>query len=224
MYLSKISITPSAHSAAEMARLSKNGAYASHQLLWNLFTEDEKRKFLYREEQVTGSWRPLFYVLSQSKPDLNVPLFDIQTKLFAPKLSKGQRLAFKLRANPTVCLTEESGKSKRHDVLMHAKYQAKKFGKAAPEMSVLMDQAALNWISDEKRLSAWGVTLDALPDIERYTQHSSQKKDGHTIRFSSVDFQGMLTVADPQMFCNQYALGFGRAKAMGCGLMLIRPI
>ncbi len=224
MYLSKISIIPSAHSAAEMARLSKNGVYASHQLLWNLFTEDEKRKFLYRGEQSTGSGRPLFYVLSHSKPDLNLPLFDIQSKLFAPKLYKGQRLAFKLRANPTVCLTDEAGKKRRHDVLMHAKYQAKKTRKAASEMSGLMDQAALNWISDEKRLSAWGVTLDVLPDIERYTQHSSQKKGGHNIRFSSVDFQGMLTVVDPQTFCHQYALGFGRAKAMGCGLMLIRPI
>lgn len=224
MYLSKISIIPSAHSAAEIARLSINGAYASHQLLWNLFTEDEKRKFLYREEQSTRSGRPLFYALSQSKPDLNFPLFDIQTKQFAPKLSKGQRLGFKLRANPTVCLTDEAGKRIRHDVLMHAKYQAKKAGKVSSEISSLMDQAALSWISDEKRLSAWGVTLDALPDIERYTQHSSQKKGGHTIRFSSVDFQGMLTVTDPQTFCRQYALGFGRAKAMGCGLMLIRPI
>jgi CRISPR system Cascade subunit CasE len=224
MYLSKIAITPSAHSAAEMARLSKNGAYRSHQLLWNLFAEDEKRMFLYREEQSTGSGRPLFYVLSQSKPELNLPLFDIQSKLFAPKLGKGQRLAFKLRANATVCLTDESGKRRRHDVVMHAKYQAKKTGKAASEMSGLMEQAAFNWISDEKRLSTWGVTLDALPDIERYTQHSSQKKGGHTIRFSSVDFQGMLTVADPQTFSHQYRLGFGRAKAMGCGLMLIRPI
>lgn len=224
MYLSKIAITPSAHSAAEMARLSKNGAYASHQLLWNLFTEDEKRMFLYREEQSTGSGRPLFYVLSQSEPDLNVPLFDIQTKLFVPKLNQGQRLAFKLRANPTVCLTDKAGKRRRHDVLMHAKYQAKKIGKAASETSDLMEQAALSWISDENRLAAWGVTLDTLPNIERYTQHSCKKKGGHTIRFSSVDFQGMLTVTDPQTFCDQYALGFGRAKAMGCGLMLIRPI
>jgi CRISPR system Cascade subunit CasE len=79
-------------------------------------------------------------------------------------------------------------------------------------------------VATQARLSTWGVTLDALPDIERYTQHSSQKKGGHTIRFSSVDFQGMLTVADPQTFSHQYRLGFGRAKAMGCGLMLIRPI
>lgn len=224
MYLSKISIVPSAHSAGELARLSRNGVYASHQLLWNLFTEDEKRTFLYREEQSLGSGRPLFYVLSQSKPDLNVPLFNIQSKEFSPKLKAGQRLGFKLRVNPTVCLTDEAGKRRRHDVLMHAKYQAKRTGKASAEISGLMDQAALNWISDEKRLSAWGVTLDVFPEIERYTQHSSQKKRGHAIRFSSVDFQGMLRVSDPQTFCRQYGQGFGRAKSMGCGLMLIRPV
>ncbi len=223
MYLSKVSIVPSTHSVVEMTRLNKKGVYASHQLLWNLFTEDVKRTFLYREEQSAGGGRPVFYVLSQSKPDSTLAIFDIQSKSFSPQLREGQRLAFKLRANPTVCLTDEVGKRRRHDVLMHAKYQGKRTGKAGVEISGVMEQAALSWISNEKRLSDWGVTLDVLPDVERYRQHSSQKKNGNTIRFSSVDFQGMLTVSNPQTFYRQYAQGFGRAKSMGCGLMLVRP-
>lgn len=224
MYLSRVSIVPSAHSAGEMAKLSKNGVYASHQLLWNLFPEDEKRTFLYREEQSTGNGRPIFYVLSQEKPVVNVPFFDIQSKEFSPKLRAGQRLSFKLRVNPTVCLTDKAGKKRRHDVLMHAKYQAKGAGKSSADLRELMNQAALAWISDKKRLSTWGILLDFQPEVERYVQHRSQKKTGQAISFSSVDFQGILTVSDPQSFRRQYVHGFGRAKSMGCGLMLIRPV
>ncbi len=224
MFLSKISIVPSVHSAAEIAKLSKNGVYASHQLLWTLFSGVKKRTFLYREEQAKGSGKPLFYMLSKTKPDSNMLLFDVQSKEFSPKLKVGQRLGFKLRVNPTVCVTDETGKRRRHDVLMHAKYQAKQVGCPPAELKELMNQAALNWIGDEKRLSAWGMTLDFLPEIDRYMQHRSQKKNGQTVCFSSVDFQGVLTIYNPQLFYKQYIQGFGRSKSMGCGLMLIRPV
>jgi CRISPR system Cascade subunit CasE len=108
---------------------------------------------------------------------------------------------------------------------MHAKHQAKKNDiTSSIEVKNLMDQAALHWIGDEKRLLSWGVTLDVMPEIERYTQHRSKKTSGHHVQFSSVDYQGGLTVADPEVFISSYTHGFGRAKAMGCGLMLIRPI
>ncbi len=224
MYLSKISIVPSAQSAAELCRLSRNGTYASHQLLWNLFAAEKQRTFLYREEQQVGGM-PLYYVLSHTQPDAELTFFDIQSKEFQPKLVNGLRLAFKLRVNPTICLTDDAGKKKRHDVLMHAKHQAKLDGGcSAAEIKALQDQAALRWISDEKRLSLWGMTLDFLPEIERYTQYSSRKKNGNHVQFSSVDYQGMMTVSDPEVFWQKYGQGFGRAKAMGCGLMLIRPV
>ena len=42
------------------------------------------------------------------------------------------------------------------------------------------------------------------------------------IRFSVLDFTGVLEVRDPAAFLAAIARGFGRAKAFGCGLMLIR--
>ncbi|WDE04935.1 type I-E CRISPR-associated protein Cas6/Cse3/CasE [Thalassomonas viridans] len=223
MFLSKVTLLPSANAAKELAALTNNGAYGSHQLLWKLFTADEKREFLFREQQ--GAFgRPEFYVLSKHKPEQISPMFAIQSKAFAPKLAVGDRLAFKLRVNPTIAVKNGSGKSKRHDVLMHAKYQHKGNKLSAGELKAVMEQAAHQWIANEERLAQWGIQLDSLPDIECYTQHDSKKSKEQRIRFSTVDFQGVLTVKAPELFWQQYRQGFGRAKAMGCGLMLIRRI
>lgn len=223
MYLSKISLQPSAQAAAELAKLAANGAYSAHQLLWQLFTDESHRSFLFREEMTT-SGRPEFYVLSETKPLTLESIFVVQTKKFIPALQTGQRLAYKLRVNPTVCVTDKNGKSKRHDVLMHAKKQFKTERKTSTDLTFIMEQAAQQWLANEKRLTAWGIQLDTLPEVGRYIQHKSKKKTDCEVQFSSVDFEGLLTITDPKKFLQQYKQGFGRAKALGCGLMLIRPV
>ncbi|WP_434527061.1 type I-E CRISPR-associated protein Cas6/Cse3/CasE [Photorhabdus asymbiotica] len=224
MYLSKIMLRQSSETANILAKLGGNGVYTSHQLLWKLFSEDEKRQFLFREEiGIIGL--PVFYVLSKTSPQVESPLFDVQTKAFYPLLKEGQRLAFKLRVNPTICTFEPSGKRRRHDVLMHAKFQARQRGETEQKkIKDMMEDAARNWLLNHRRMQKWGVQFDDLLDVEGYTQHRSVKKKGQKIQFSSVDFQGLLTVTNSDLYLAQYAKGFGRAKAMGCGLMLIRTV
>lgn len=41
-------------------------------------------------------------------------------------------------------------------------------------------------------------------------------------QFGILDLRGSLTVTEPATFLAALARGFGRAKAFGCGLMLIR--
>lgn len=224
MFLSKVILATSTQSAIELAKLAQNGVYASHQLLWRLFPDEDQRNFLYREEQGVNG-RPVFFVLSNKQPELIDTLFEINSKPFHPQLNVGTRLAFKLRVNPTICITNQEGKSRRHDVMMHAKKKAKDTNINNPdELKVLMQQAALNWINDETRLEQWGVSLDCSPDIESYEQHSSQKRNAQPIKFSSANFQGLLTLTDPDLFMKKYKEGFGRAKSFGCGLMLIRKV
>ena len=50
MFLSKVTLQSSAQASLELAKLANNGVYSSHQLLWTLFKEAQKREFLYREE------------------------------------------------------------------------------------------------------------------------------------------------------------------------------
>ncbi|TDB47495.1 type I-E CRISPR-associated protein Cas6/Cse3/CasE [Photorhabdus khanii] len=224
MYLSKITLRQSGQTANILAKLGANGVYTSHQLLWKLFSEDVQRQFLFRQEiGIVGL--PVFYVLSKTSPQMQSPLFDVKTKSFYPLLHEGQRLAFKLRVNPTICVTDTSGKRRRHDVLMHAKFQARRQGEIEQgKIKVMMEDAARNWLLDNRRMQQWGIQFDDLLNIEGYTQHRSVKKKGQKIQFSSVDFQGLLTITNGDLFLAQYARGFGRSKAMGCGLMLIRTV
>ena len=41
-------------------------------------------------------------------------------------------------------------------------------------------------------------------------------------QFGILDLTGRIEIADPAVFLALLARGFGRAKAFGCGLMLIR--
>ncbi len=224
MYFSKVSLQNSMQAKESLVNLRKNGAYASHQLLWRLFPDEEQRQFLFREELATNGL-PVFFMLSKKTPKNSSSQFDIQTKAYLPKLRQGDRLAYKLRVNPTICLTSKTGKSKRHDVLMHAKHQAKQEGVTdAVVLKQRMLQAAQGWMANDRRLNEWGFQLDIVPDIESHTQHRVSRPKGHLIQYSSVDMQGILTVSNPAQLIDKLALGFGKSKAFGCGLMMIRRI
>lgn len=223
MYLSKVSFQASQQAKQLLLGFGGKGVYSDHQILWQLFTEEAQRSFLFRQEQKEGA--KTFFVLSTVEPTVDNSVFRVQSKLFMPKLQSGQRLSFKLKANPTVCVTDEHGKSKRHDVMMHAKRMAKDRGiEDNEEIRLLMEQAAQEWLANPKRLDSWGFTLDFLPEVQTYLQHSSNKSHKDKIHFSSVDYQGVLTVKDPEIFLSQLEKGFGRAKSLGCGLMLVKPI
>lgn len=44
------------------------------------------------------------------------------------------------------------------------------------------------------------------------------------MKIGVLDFDGVIDVVDPERFREAIGEGFGRAKAFGCGLMLLRPI
>ena len=221
MYLSKVTINSSGNPAEVFKKIYSNGTYGIHQSMWKLFTTEEKRQFLFREE-IDGSGLPFFYVLSANSPAKS-KILKTEVKPFNPQLKKDQRLAFSLRVNPTITTKDSKGKGKRHDVMMHAKHQLRHENRPDEEVCEFMEQAAREWMSDEERLARWGIQLDTVPDIKTYTQHRSRKKK-ELIQYSSVDFQGTLRVVEPEKFLSAYAGGFGRARAFGCGLMLIRSV
>jgi CRISPR system Cascade subunit CasE len=128
MYFSRIRIRPDVR---DLHLLVSGNGYGSHQLLWKLFPGEEKRSFLFREEiareqipfhkGVKGE--PVFYMVSESQPISDHPIFAVESKTYAPQLANGERLAFRLRANPTIARKEEGKKnSPRHDVVMDAQY------------------------------------------------------------------------------------------------------
>ena len=80
----------------------------------------------------------------------------------------------------------------------------------------VIDQAIIDWM--DRKAQYGGFELETVQATD-YQWHSlSNAKKG---RFSSVDYQGILQVSDPDVFREHLANGFGPAKRFGCGLMLI---
>lgn len=229
MFLSRVRVATRGLNRSDLLKLLSGDAYANHQLLWRLFTQAEERPFLFRQEmekeqldfQASPRGLPLFYVLSSREPEAVSGLLECESKHFDPQLASGDRLIFKLRANPTVARKKEGGKhSRRHDVLMDAKWQCRQQGRDTPwEVKEAMDASAERWL--ENRSEELGFSLDTKPQLSGYRQHQWRRKQGQ-IRFSSVDYEGVLTVTDPERMRTALFSGVGRSRAFGCGMVMVR--
>jgi CRISPR system Cascade subunit CasE len=222
-------------------------AHAAHRLVWSLFAGDTSRKrdFLFREMEpgkgISGS-RTSFLVLSHGIPD-DHRLLDVESKPFAPALSKGDRLGFSLRANPVQQsgakkkdgVRIEGSKTRRRDVVMDALHSVARGGDRIKQRPLLIQQAGYRWLSDHAARSGFRLLAqppptdeDDEPDddgsllrIDGYEQLRFAKL-GRNGRISVLDYDGVLEVTEPDLLVTRIASGFGRARAFGCGLMLIR--
>lgn len=116
-------------------------------------------------------------------------------KAFAPQFVAGQRLAFRLRANPTV---KQNGK--RHG-LHDEEAQRQWLMRKANDGGFAVLQVR---ISNERKLN---------DSICRSADHK------HELNLLSVQFDGELVVQTPDQFGKTLANGIGSAKGMGFGLL-----
>ncbi|MCU7864709.1 MAG: type I-E CRISPR-associated protein Cas6/Cse3/CasE [Candidatus Thiodiazotropha sp. (ex Lucinoma borealis)] len=223
MYFSRIQLRRSGAGAARLLQAMHADDYRHHQFVWQLFDDAEKRNFIYRRED-NDSW-PSYFVVSAREPQDRKEVWSIETKPYEPKLSEGIALAFSLRVNPVVTRKDETGKRKRHDVVMDHK---KKIG--FKEMSVIerpalpqiMREAGLAWLSDRAGKNGFSVVRDFV-QVDGYSQHLSIKRGGaKPIRFSTLDMSGLLTVTESELFRRALFKGIGPAKGLGCGLLMVR--
>jgi CRISPR system Cascade subunit CasE len=224
MYFSRVTINAREAEPEKLVALVRGDLYTIHQTLWYLFpaAPDTKRDFIFREESCDG-W-PFFYMVSKRRPEPLANLIDVETKPYRPQLSKGNRLSFCLRANPVVTKKTDSGRRVRHDVVMDAKRSYPKPFATNSEISAgeLEYTAGINWL--QARSEKHGFRF--VPAEVRVFGYRQQRFAGHKrrapIRFSSLDFIGLLTVEDIDRFSYTLFNGLGRAKAFGCGLVLVR--
>lgn len=191
-------------------------AEASHRLLWSLFAgdPDATRSFLWREDD-----DGVFYVLSSQLPGES-EIFDVEIKEFAPALAAGDRLQFSLRANATRAYKLPGvRRSKRADVVMAALSSLSKIERSARRESVIQE-AGTSWLTGQG--GKHGFTLSSSLRVDGYNKKQISHGKMPKIEISTLDFEGILEVTDVEKFMTVLASGFGRAKAFGCGLMLIR--
>lgn len=216
-YFSRVQLIARPRDNPTLYRLGAHGeAYRDHALVWQLFPGDGvPRDFVFRrEDDEQGS--PLYFVVSRREPQPVPELFRLQAKPYSPRLAVGEIVRFTLRANPTVSLPIAGGRSKRHDVLMHAKRQAA----SALSVSDAMDAAGQAWIVS--RAPKWGLDMQPGHILQSgYRQHRLRNK-GRSIEYSSVDYQGIARVVDPALLLQALLGGVGHSKGFGCGLLMVR--
>ena len=220
LWLSRVRLRQDAAVAALASLLmprGQSGAASGHHLVWALFADgpERRRDFLWREE-APGR----FLTLSAREP-ATLDLFDVSSKPFEPALAAGDRLGFTLRANAVIARSAGPGqRGKRHDVVMDA-LRAVPAGERAEVRLDKVVQAGCAWLARQGQAHGFeaepGVSVDG---YDRVRIH----RDGAPAIFGALEFTGALTVQDPARFTTALASGFGRARAFGYGLMLIRRL
>jgi len=225
MYLTKAALRrdsgPKGSYAAQL--LDAAGRDNAHRLVWALFSETggEQRDFLFREVE-PGE----YIVLSKREPTDATGLWSLQTRPFEPEFQIGQKLGFLLRANPaeTAKLAGvKNGRAKRVDAVMNAKRPRAERGNATFDAQEV-EEAALNWLV--KRQNRLGVVFDtARCAVSAYdVLRVPRGRSGEDMRFGVADYEGVMQVQDPAALLTAVCGGIGKAKAFGCGLMLVRPV
>ncbi|MDF7674200.1 type I-E CRISPR-associated protein Cas6/Cse3/CasE [Acetobacteraceae bacterium ESL0709] len=226
LYLSRVSLRRDASTRALTGIILKGSGgeqcNASHSLLWSLFADspDRERDFLWRQME-GGSC----LILSERLPEDRHALFDVESKGFEPNLQSGDKLQFQLCVNATVARKndEQKGKrerGKRHDIVMDALYKIQRDQRAEKRVE-LTHNAALSWMSAQGDKAGFRMT-EAF-DVKSCDILKIPRKQFYKYAtFGVMDVTGVLEVTDPERFLGKVKEGFGRAKAFGCGLMLIR--
>lgn len=209
-----LSRTASARALVQLLAPANPGqrVQSSHNLLWTLFgdTAERKRDFLWRED-APGS----FTLLSRRPPVDNHNLFGpFEAKAFEPVFAEGDRLRFVLRVNATV---RHRGDPRHRDVVMDAIHALPSGERAQPRRSA-EQEASRRWL--EAQGTTHGFVVADLVCLGYETVAIPHA--GKPVQIGVLDLEGDLEIVDPSAFLAKLLAGFGRARAFGCGLMLVR--
>lgn len=219
MYLSRLTLkrSPDVAALGQLLDPRHEGRRmdAHHRLVWSAFAGDPAatRDFLWRD--MGGG---VFLVLSPRPPQASALFEAPQVQPFAPALAPGDRLAFVLRANATRTVTEADGKKRHRDVVMAALHGLPKGARATARLD-LAQEAGEKWLEGQGARAGFGLRAAG---VTAYDVVEPPGQGTRRPRFGVLELEGVIDVTDPAAFLARLAQGFGRAKAFGCGLMLIR--
>ena len=256
-FLSRVSPLREAFAYKDWVQLDGLDPYGQHRLLWTFFDlprekSREQTPFLFRAERQGDL--PVFYVLSSTPPIDASGKWRIEPREYQPDLRAGDRLSFKLRANPVSLAKVErtpveaeswlqsrkisgrrtdkvSPKRIRHDAVMDAK---QRMGwkdlppELRPPLALVAYEAGACWLREKED----GLGYRVKPETLRVDSHMSYCLKGRRdarglcrgISLSTLDFEGELEITQPDKFLSVLFSGVGPAKAFGCGLLLVRRL
>ena len=203
---------------------------AHHRLIWTLFPgRNAVRDFLWRADG-----RGRFFILSHREPVQSDLFRPLDTTDFSPLLAPGDCLDFVLRANATkdrrVPKTACGRRpDRRVDLVMDRLHKtpgqsALTFDQISERSSLRMmlaDEIATDWLTAQGVRSGFGLER---VKVEDYSVRRLSGRGKRRVTFGMLDLRGVLSVKEPDTFLETLRTGLGRARAFGCGLMLIRRI
>ena len=219
LYLSRLTLNSAAPASALMPLLNPcdptQAADAHHRLIWSVFSDSRARMrdFIWRYD---GNRR--FFTLS-SRPPVSSELFlPHEIKAFEPNLRPEDKLHYVLYANATRSRKQASGRSQRVDLVMDLLHGIKS-GERFEKRNDLAQEAAQAWM-ERQGLRCGFRSINTI--AKGYRTLELGKRRDRNATFGILDLSGKIEITDPAIFLTAMTQGFGRAKAWGCGLMLIR--
>jgi len=189
----------------------------------------EVGRLLYRVDSDRAE-RPVVLVKSDVVPSWDLPagylLGPAETKPFDLTVAIGQRLRFRLRANPTKRVAEKNPRlgsvmaGKRVGLVTDAERVAWLIRKAEPSGFAIPGE----WFEGTHPVTGAAepvpnFRVDVIPE-GRARNDKTGFRDG---AFVAVRFEGVLVVTDPLRFVGAVRAGIGSAKGFGFGLLSVAP-
>ena len=211
MYLSRIELCTQKIDTRR-ALSSPQIFHAAIESCFNSFTGEKDRK-LWRLDRLNGKLYLL--ILSPAPPNFTsfaaqfcAPGITGETRAYQSLLDRikpGQRLRFRLRANPVRSVQTERGAR----------------GKIFPHVTISQKQS---WLMKKAESKGFRVEEGGFEIVETRTVRFYRQGKRNPVELSVAVFEGELTVTDPVQFTQALTQGIGRAKAYGCGLITVLEI
>ena len=187
--------------------------YALHQYVWSLFGgahKSDKREFLY------SLYNGKLYIVSVKEPvDTESEDTIIRTHQYQPEFSKGQTLRFDIRLNAEI--RRKKGAKRVSIVTAQRIEEGDDFD---GNWDRIAHEGADQWfIYKAEKL---GFKVKDFRILNRHHYNFKNAKED-TIKFISLDIQGILEVTGPAVFAYTLHNGLGQSRGIGCGLMLVAP-
>lgn len=204
--------------------------YLVHQAVADLFGDRADRGYVWREVSRSPGGAEVL-LLSSDAPDagagVRMPphrrVESLTTKPFRPELRAGQRLDFEIRVNATRVVTTPAPPADIMDVgdprphkQRHDIWDVVFAGDPGPDVRMADVYGA--WLRTQL---AGAADVGQVAVTERGMLRVRRSLARATIPIVTTNLVGDLTVLDPDRLSARMALGIGRSRAFGCGLLCL---
>lgn len=191
------------------ARRDLANPYEMHRTLCRAVAQalrEGRERLLWRLEPTRSTEPPVVLVQTLTEPDWGV-LEEGYAQVFPPKpfhpaLREGQVLRFRLRANPSKRVRDKGERV----ALKTREEKLGWLGRKLWEGGFRLLEREGRYLADIRQDTFWEV-----------------RKAAHLIQVQAVLFEGILEVVDPERALETLRQGIGPGKALGLGLLSLKP-